>query len=320
MGCRGGGGEGGAGAPESGVTPAPGGASALFLGLHAGSASASHTFRQCTWPDGEVACAVHSPSPPVASRGDVSICKVQVSASSFLGAVCATGAQVGARRLRPGAWEGRLCRKGRWSSQPSRLGALVGPRGSGQQCFLRGGPGAASGSARAPAVSAWGGGAQSRSSPSPGAACCVSLVTRLDSAKRCRASQQRPLPAAGHVESDPWQWREDKWREECATAWDPAAQSPGLSHLVLTAARRAGGAAACFPEAGGGGSQRVTSPYHMAGSSRRPRSSGEGATLSLSHPTPWGVLLVPGNFAIETRNASILSFMHSKNMKAFISN
>lgn len=202
----------------------------------------------------------------------------------------------------------------------SRLGALVGPRGSGQQCFLRGGPGAASGSACAPAVSAWGGGAQSRSSPSPGAACCVSLVTRLDSAKRCRASQQRPLPAVGHVESDPWQWREDKWREECATAWDPAAQSPGLSHLVLTAACRAGGAAACFPEAGGGGSQRVTSPYHMAGSSRRPRSSGEGATLSLSHPTPWGVLLVPGNFAIETRNASILSFMHSKNMKAFISN
>lgn len=122
MGCRGGGGEGGAGALESGVTPAPGGASALFLGLHAGSASASHTFRQCTWPDGEVACAVHSPSPPVASRGDVSICKVQVSASSFLGAECATGARVGARRLRPGAWEGRLCRKGRWSSQPSRRG------------------------------------------------------------------------------------------------------------------------------------------------------------------------------------------------------
>lgn len=102
--------------------PCPGGASALFLGLHAGSASASHTFRQCTWPDGEVACAVHSPPPPVASRGDVSICKVQVSASSFLGAECATGARVGARRLRPGAWEGRLCRKGRWSSQPSRLG------------------------------------------------------------------------------------------------------------------------------------------------------------------------------------------------------
>lgn len=222
-----------------------------------------------------------------------------------------------------GLGPGRGACAGKAGGAASRLvsaWSLGGPRGSGQQCFLRGGPGAASVSARAPAVSAWGGGAQSRSSPSPGAACCVSLVTRRDSAKRCRASQQRPLPAAGHVESDPWQWREDKWREECATAWDPAAQSPGLSHLVLTAARRAGGAAACFPEAGGGGSQRVTSPYHMAGSSRRPRSSGEGATLSLSHPTPWGVLLVPGNFAIETRNASILSFMHSKNMKSFISN
>lgn len=201
----------------------------------------------------------------------------------------------------------------------SRLGAVVGRGAVGSGAFRGAGLAPRAGLRVRPQCPHGAAGPRA-APPRRRAACCVSLVTRLDSAKRCRASQQRPLPAAGHVESDPWQWREDKWREECATAWDPAAQSPGLSHLVLTAARRAGGAAACFPEAGGGGSQRVTSPYHMAGSSRRPRSSGEGATLSLSHPTPWGVLLVPGNFAIETRNASILSFMHSKNMKSFISN
>lgn len=71
----------------------------------------------------------------------------------------------------------------------------------------------------------------------------------------------------------------------------PLSQSPGLSHLVLTTALCAVGTAACFPKAEVGGSQRLTSPCHMASSSRCPRSCGEGAALSLPHSTPWGALL-----------------------------
>lgn len=109
-----------AGAPQSGVTPARGRASALFLGLHVDSSSASHAFLAVNVPDGEVACPVHLPSPSVASRGDVIICKVQVSAS-FLGAVCPTGAQVGGQRLRPrGQGGGRLCQNGRRSRARGR--------------------------------------------------------------------------------------------------------------------------------------------------------------------------------------------------------
>lgn len=129
-----------AGAPQSGVTPARGRASALFLGLHVDSSSASHAFLAVNVPDGEVACPVHLPSPSVASRGDVIICKVQISAS-FLGAVCPTGAQVGGQRLRPrGQGGGRLCQNGRRSRargrpQVSRLGAAMGPRAGGSSAL-----------------------------------------------------------------------------------------------------------------------------------------------------------------------------------------
>lgn len=87
--------------PRQGVHPFPGTARRQPLGQPCFSWSERG-------PMAEVTC--HLPSPSVASHGDVVIHKVQVSASSFLGAICPTGSRVGGRRLQPrgqGGWGAR---------------------------------------------------------------------------------------------------------------------------------------------------------------------------------------------------------------------